>query len=77
MDISKILDFHRTVMMSLEKKSLEDETSCASLCQHPSCWYSNRRRERGLARIKKENLTYGESEIGKCVYKITLLVKKT
>ncbi|KAJ8039410.1 hypothetical protein HOLleu_17120 [Holothuria leucospilota] len=28
-----------------------DETSCGPLCQHPQCWASNRRVERGLPRL--------------------------
>nr|XP_054760097.1 uncharacterized protein C9orf43-like [Lytechinus pictus] len=30
-----------------------DETSCGQVvCQHPACWYSNRRVERGLPRTQ-------------------------
>lgn len=28
---------------------LEDETYCGPLCQHPSCWSSQRRRARGIS----------------------------
>ncbi|XP_035826110.1 nucleolar protein dao-5 [Aplysia californica] len=28
-----------------------DETSCGSLCQHPSCWASQQRQEKGIPRV--------------------------
>ncbi|XP_022085330.1 uncharacterized protein LOC110976405 isoform X2 [Acanthaster planci] len=36
----------------LLKKYLVEETSCGPLCQHPQCWASNRRVERGLPRLR-------------------------
>ncbi|XP_025113790.1 uncharacterized protein LOC112575882 isoform X4 [Pomacea canaliculata] len=48
MDISKILEFHQKVMVSSRSKQELDETSCGPLCQHPACWDSNQRRERGI-----------------------------
>ncbi|XP_033099150.1 uncharacterized protein LOC117102832 isoform X2 [Anneissia japonica] len=41
-----------------------DETACGPLCQHPLCWASNRRVERGLPRLvdtgKKNSETYSD-----------------
>lgn len=42
-----------------------DETSCGPFCQHPYCWYSNRRVERGLPQtqsLDKENFAAENSE---------------
>ncbi|XP_038063710.1 uncharacterized protein LOC119734336 isoform X2 [Patiria miniata] len=43
-----------TVMAAdnLLKQYQVEETSCGPLCQHPQCWASNRRIERGLPRLK-------------------------
>ncbi|XP_070176295.1 serine/arginine repetitive matrix protein 2-like isoform X2 [Littorina saxatilis] len=62
MDISKILDFHRMVMLSAQQHTNEDETSCGPLCQHPACWHSNRRKERGVPHLKMENTDDEEEE---------------
>ena len=50
MDISKILDFHRMVMLAAGQHAHVDETSCGPLCQHPACWDSNHRLEKGAPR---------------------------
>ena len=28
-----------------------DETSCGPMCQHPACWQSNTRRDKGFPRM--------------------------
>ncbi|XP_071493837.1 uncharacterized protein [Diadema antillarum] len=46
----------------METKTQLDETSCGPFCQHPYCWYSNRRVERGLP-MTKEKVDKAESTV--------------
>ncbi|XP_076455185.1 uncharacterized protein LOC143289868 isoform X3 [Babylonia areolata] len=62
MDINKILDFHRMVMLAASQQASEDETSCGPLCQHPACWHSKRRQERGVSRVKSKESEKEEEE---------------
>ena len=64
MDIAKILDFHRMVMLAAGEHDHLDETSCGPLCQHPACWVSNRRKERGAPRRRSLESEESEEESG-------------
>ena len=44
-------------MISNMKKAEQltmDETSCGPMCQHPACWHSNTRREKGFPRMAQK-----------------------
>ncbi|XP_074655091.1 uncharacterized protein LOC141908785 isoform X2 [Tubulanus polymorphus] len=41
-----------------------DETTCAPLCQHPSCWSSNRRMQKGFPRMTQSQADSDSEEEG-------------
>lgn len=42
-----------------------DETSCGPMCQHPACWQSNTRREKGFPKMMEKVHPVPDIELGK------------
>ena len=48
MDLSGLGVSEMSMASIMSKFTWLDETSCGSLCQHPSCWASQGRQEKGI-----------------------------
>jgi len=41
-----------------------DETACGALCQHPACWHSNTRQDKGFPRLRPRPPSPPDLELG-------------